>query len=64
MLDVGTDQAQKFDELRRRVDERGWWEEYSDVVVEAIEMLVRDRRGCQHCAQLRQHDIIVDLQTG
>ncbi len=39
-LDVGTEQAQKLDELRRRADERGWWQEYSDIVLEAIEMLV------------------------
>ncbi len=40
VLDVGAEQAQKLDELRRRADERGWWQEYSDIVVEAIEMLV------------------------
>ncbi|MGH3803605.1 MAG: hypothetical protein ACRDTD_26450, partial [Pseudonocardiaceae bacterium] len=40
VLDIGTEQAGKLDELRRRADERGWWQEYSDVVEEAIEMLV------------------------
>jgi transcriptional regulator with XRE-family HTH domain len=40
VLDVGAEQAQKLDQLRHRADERGWWQEYSDIVVEAIEMLV------------------------
>jgi transcriptional regulator with XRE-family HTH domain len=40
VLDVDAEQARKLDELRRRADERGWWQEYSDIVVEAIEMLV------------------------
>jgi transcriptional regulator with XRE-family HTH domain len=40
VLNVSAEQAQKLDELRRRADERGWWQEYSDIVVEAIEMLV------------------------
>jgi Domain of unknown function (DUF5753) len=40
VLDVGAELAQKLDELRRRADERGWWQEYSDVIEEAIEMLV------------------------
>jgi hypothetical protein len=39
-LDVDAEQAQKLDELRHRADERGRWQEYSDIVVEAIEMLV------------------------
>ncbi|MGH3765708.1 MAG: helix-turn-helix domain-containing protein [Pseudonocardiaceae bacterium] len=39
VLDVDTGQAQKLDELRRRADERGWWQEYSDIVGEAMEML-------------------------
>lgn len=39
VLDVGADQAQKLDEIRRRADERGWWQEYSDIVGEAMEML-------------------------
>jgi transcriptional regulator with XRE-family HTH domain len=39
VLDVGTDQAQKLDELRRRADERGWWQDYSDIVGEVMEML-------------------------
>lgn len=39
VLEVGTEQAEKLDALRRRADERGWWQEYSDVVGEAIEML-------------------------
>jgi transcriptional regulator with XRE-family HTH domain len=38
-LDVGTEQAQQLDELRRRADEPGWWQEYSDIVGEAMEML-------------------------
>ncbi|MDQ3760594.1 MAG: DUF5753 domain-containing protein [Actinomycetota bacterium] len=37
---VGHEQAQRLDELRRRADEPGWWQEYSDVVTEAVEMLV------------------------
>ena len=40
VLDVGPGQAQKLDELRRRADEMGWWQEYSDIVDEAMEMLV------------------------
>ncbi|MGH3546546.1 MAG: helix-turn-helix domain-containing protein [Pseudonocardiaceae bacterium] len=40
VLEVGTEQAQKLDELRHRADETGWWQEYSDIVAEAIEMLV------------------------
>ena len=40
VLDVGAEHAQKLDELRRRADERGWWQEYSDIVTEAVEMLV------------------------
>jgi transcriptional regulator with XRE-family HTH domain len=38
-LDVDAEQAQKLDELRRRADEPGWWQEYSDIVGEAMEML-------------------------
>lgn len=40
VLDVGAEQAQKLDELRRRADETGWWQEYSDIVTEPVEMLV------------------------
>ncbi|MGH3854911.1 MAG: helix-turn-helix domain-containing protein [Pseudonocardiaceae bacterium] len=40
VLDVGPELAGKLDELRRRADERGWWQEYSDIVTEAVEMLV------------------------
>lgn len=40
VLDVGTELAGKLDELRRRADERGWWQEYSDIVPETVEMLV------------------------
>lgn len=40
VLDVGTEQAQNLDDLRRRVDEPGWWQEYSDIVTEPVEMLV------------------------
>jgi transcriptional regulator with XRE-family HTH domain len=40
VLEVGAEHAQKLDELRRRADERGWWQEYSDIVTEAVEMLV------------------------
>ncbi|MDQ4031144.1 MAG: DUF5753 domain-containing protein, partial [Actinomycetota bacterium] len=40
VLDVGAEQAQRLDELRRRADERGWWQEYSDIVDEDMEMLV------------------------
>lgn len=39
VLDVTTDEAQKFEEMRRRANERGWWQEYSDIVGEAMEML-------------------------
>ncbi len=39
VLDIGTEQSQKLDELRHRADERGWWQEYSDIVGEAMEML-------------------------
>ncbi|MGH3940356.1 MAG: helix-turn-helix domain-containing protein [Pseudonocardiaceae bacterium] len=39
VLDVGTEQALKLDTLRRHADERGWWQEYSDIVDEAMEML-------------------------
>jgi transcriptional regulator with XRE-family HTH domain len=40
VLDVDVEQAQKLDELRRRADEPGWWQEYSDIVPETVEMLV------------------------
>jgi transcriptional regulator with XRE-family HTH domain len=40
VLNVGAKQAKKLDELRRRADETGWWQEYSDIVTEAVEMLV------------------------
>ncbi|MGH3871745.1 MAG: helix-turn-helix domain-containing protein [Pseudonocardiaceae bacterium] len=40
VLDVGTEQAGKLDALRRRADEPGWWQEYSDIVNETVEMLV------------------------
>ncbi|MGH3770081.1 MAG: helix-turn-helix domain-containing protein [Pseudonocardiaceae bacterium] len=40
VLAVGPEQAGRLDELRRRADERGWWQEYSDIVTEAVEMLV------------------------
>lgn len=40
VLEVDAEQAQKFDDLRRRADETGWWQEYSDIVTEAVEMLV------------------------
>ncbi|MGH3906908.1 MAG: helix-turn-helix domain-containing protein [Pseudonocardiaceae bacterium] len=40
VLDIGTEQSQKFDDLRRRADEPGWWQEYSDIVSEPVEMLV------------------------
>ena len=40
VLDVGAEHAQKLDALRRRADERGWWQEYSDILAEAVEMLV------------------------
>lgn len=39
VLDVGPEQAEKLNELRHRADERGWWQEYSDIVGEAMEML-------------------------
>jgi transcriptional regulator with XRE-family HTH domain len=54
VLDVGTEQAQKLDELRRRADERGWWQEYSDIVDEAIEMLVEIG---EDAATARSYDI-------
>jgi Domain of unknown function (DUF5753) len=40
VLDVDPEQVQKLHELRRRADEPGWWQEYSDIVTEAVEMLV------------------------
>jgi transcriptional regulator with XRE-family HTH domain len=40
VLDVDTEQADKLHALRRRADEPGWWQEYSDIVTEAVEMLV------------------------
>jgi transcriptional regulator with XRE-family HTH domain len=40
VLNVGTELAEKLDALRRRADEPGWWQEYSDIVTEAVEMLV------------------------
>ncbi len=39
-LDVGSELAQRLDALRRRADEPGWWQEYSDIVTETVEMLV------------------------
>ncbi|MGQ0774316.1 MAG: helix-turn-helix domain-containing protein [Pseudonocardiales bacterium] len=40
VLDADAELAQKLDELRRRANERGWWQEYSDILTEAVEMLV------------------------
>ncbi len=40
VLDVAAEQAQKLDALRLRADEPGWWQEYSDIVNETVEMLV------------------------
>ncbi len=40
VLDVDAEHAQKLDALRRRADEPGWWQEYSDIVSETVEMLV------------------------
>lgn len=40
VLNVGSEQAEKLRALRRRADEPGWWQEYSDIVTEAVEMLV------------------------
>ncbi|PZS22581.1 MAG: hypothetical protein DLM61_25695 [Pseudonocardiales bacterium] len=40
VLQIGAEQAQKLAELRHRADEPGWWQEYSDIIAEAIEMLV------------------------
>lgn len=40
VLQVPADQADKLHELRRRADERGWWQEYADIVSEDVEMLV------------------------
>ena len=40
VLDVAAEQAQKLDALRLRADEPGWWQEYSDIVTETVEMLV------------------------
>lgn len=40
VLNVGPEEAAKLDELRQRADEPGWWQEYSDIVTEAVEMLV------------------------
>jgi len=40
VLDADAELAQKLDELRRRANERGWWQEYSDILAEAVEMLV------------------------
>lgn len=54
VLEVGTELADKLDELRRRADERGWWQEYSDVVEEAIEMLVEIG---EDAATARSYDI-------
>jgi Domain of unknown function (DUF5753) len=54
VLDVGAEQTQKLDALRRRADERGWWQEYSDIVLEAIEMLVEIG---EDAATARSYDI-------
>lgn len=40
VLNIDTEAAQRLDELRRRADEPGWWQEYSDIVPETVEMLV------------------------
>lgn len=40
VLNVGPEEAAKLGELRQRADEPGWWQEYSDIVTEAVEMLV------------------------
>ncbi|MGH3754523.1 MAG: helix-turn-helix domain-containing protein [Pseudonocardiaceae bacterium] len=40
VLDVGAEQTQKLEALRLRADEPGWWQEYSDIVNETVEMLV------------------------
>jgi transcriptional regulator with XRE-family HTH domain len=39
LLNVGPEQAAKLEDLRRRTNQRGWWEDYSDVESEVMELL-------------------------
>lgn len=40
VLDVPDAELAKLRELRERADERGWWQDYSDIVSEDVEMLI------------------------
>jgi hypothetical protein len=40
IVQVGASEARELEDLRERADERGWWQEYGDVVSESVEMLV------------------------
>ncbi|SFT42940.1 Helix-turn-helix domain-containing protein [Actinopolyspora lacussalsi subsp. righensis] len=39
-LNVDAEHRKTLDELRHRADERGWWQEYADIVSQDVEMLV------------------------
>ncbi|SDP82135.1 Helix-turn-helix domain-containing protein [Actinopolyspora xinjiangensis] len=39
-LQVDAEHRKTLEELRRRADERGWWQEYADIVSQDVEMLV------------------------
>lgn len=40
VLDVTGEPATRLEALRGRADERGWWQDYADIVQETVEMLV------------------------
>lgn len=40
MFAIPNDAAARLDELRRRSDEPGWWQEYGDILSEPVEMLI------------------------
>lgn len=40
VLDSSAETATRLEALRSRADERGWWQDYADIVEETVEMLV------------------------
>ncbi|MFC0116050.1 helix-turn-helix domain-containing protein [Kibdelosporangium aridum] len=55
VLEVEEEQAAALERLRAKADEPGWWQEYSDVVPEAVEMLVE--LG-EDAAEIRTYDTV------
>jgi transcriptional regulator with XRE-family HTH domain len=40
VLDIPTDAAAQLDVLRQKADEPGWWQNYGDILSEAVQMLI------------------------